>query len=129
VLGSIAIHAFSLPWLSRVAADPAFALPWHRARKKVACLDATGRTAVPSAPNATKLEQFLFDLLPLAPRVAVHEVDRAREFAPVKNAEGADSPATARAAVSAEAARRRRVSGDVVPVVSAPSAPEAGAAR
>ena len=55
----------------------------------------------PERENAVKLEQFLFDLLPLAPRVAVHEVDRAREFAPIKNATGDDSPETCRA-------RRRR---------------------
>jgi len=114
-LGSIAVHAFSLPWLRRLVADPAFALPWHRARKQVECLGPDGVVWTPATPNATKLEQFLFDLLPLAPRVAVHEVERAREFAPVKNATGADSPETARALVAAEIARWHRAAGRPVP--------------
>lgn len=104
-LGSIAIHAWHLPWLTSVLANPDFALPWHRARKKVPFLAADGTIVTPSTENAVKLEQFLFDLLPLAPRVAIVEVDRRREFAPVKNAAGDDSPDTARAAVSAELAR------------------------
>ena len=44
-------------------------------------------------------------MIPEAERVEVHEVARAREFAPVKNAAGADSPETARALVAAEVAR------------------------
>ena len=115
VLGSIAVHAFSVPWLASLAADPSFSLPYHRARKRVACLDDDGRPVAPAEPNATKLEQFLFDLLPLAPRVAVHEVDRRREFAPVKNATGDDSPETARAAVAHEIGRWYRVAGLPVP--------------
>lgn len=105
VLGSIAVHAFSLPWLLSVVADPAFALPFHRATKPVVSLDPADPAAPAVSRPATKLEQFLFDLLPLAPRVAVMEVDRRREFAPVKNATGADSPDTCRAAVAAEVAR------------------------
>jgi UDP-N-acetylglucosamine/UDP-N-acetylgalactosamine diphosphorylase len=115
VLGSIAVHAFSLPWLRRLLAEPGFMLPWHRATKKVACLGPDGTVATPATPNATKLEQFLFDLLPLAPRVAVHEVERSREFAPVKNATGDDSPETARALVAAEIARWHRAAGRPVP--------------
>jgi UDP-N-acetylglucosamine/UDP-N-acetylgalactosamine diphosphorylase len=115
VLGSIAVHAISLPWLRRLVADPAFALPYHQARKRVACLGPDGLVTTPPGPNATKLEQFLFDLLPLAPRVAVQEVERAREFAPVKNAEGEDSPARARALVAAEIARWHREAGRAPP--------------
>lgn len=115
VLGSIAIHAFSLPWLRSLVAEPGFTLPLHRARKKVPFLGPDGTTCSPAAENGTKLEQFLFDLLPMAPRVAVHEVDRRREFAPVKNAAGDDSPDTARALVAAEVARWHKVVGIPVP--------------
>ncbi len=107
-LGSIAVHAWHLPWLGELARAPGFTLPWHRARKKVAALGADGRVVTPTTENAVKLEQFLFDLLPLAPRVAVVEVDRRQEFAPVKNATGEDSPETARAAVAAELVRWHR---------------------
>jgi UDP-N-acetylglucosamine/UDP-N-acetylgalactosamine diphosphorylase len=39
---------------------------------------------------------FVFDALSEAKRTVVMEVDRNEEFAPVKNAEGEDSPQTAR---------------------------------
>lgn len=50
-----------------------------------------------------KLELFIFDTFPLAENVALLEVRRDEEFAPVKNAPGsaADSPDTARAAILA----------------------------
>jgi UDP-N-acetylglucosamine/UDP-N-acetylgalactosamine diphosphorylase len=111
VLGSIAVNAFSVPWLRSVVEAPGFALPYHRARKKVAHLDGAGRRVEPAEPNAVKFEQFLFDLFPIAPRTFVHEVDRRREFAPIKNADGEDSPATARAAVAAEVVRWHRDAG------------------
>ena len=71
-------------------------LPWHRAEKKVAYVDAAGDAVKPEKPNAVKLEQFVFDAIPLAKNAIVYETDRAEEFSPVKNAEGADSPATCR---------------------------------
>lgn len=117
-LGSIAIHAFSLAWLRRQLEDPAFTLPFHHARKKVACWTEETGLVTPERENAVKLEQFLFDLLPLAPRVAVHEVDRAREFAPIKNATGDDSPETCRAAVAAEIARWHRAAGVPAPTIA-----------
>ena len=119
LLGSIAVHAFSLPWLASLAADPAFALPYHRASKSVVSLDPGDPSAPPAPRAATKLEQFLFDLLPFAPRVAVMEVDRRREFAPVKNATGADCPDTARAAVAAEIARWHKEAGLPAPAGTA----------
>jgi UDP-N-acetylglucosamine/UDP-N-acetylgalactosamine diphosphorylase len=106
VLGSIALHGFALRWLVETLRAPLDALPLHRARKKVPFLASDGRVEQPSTPNAWKLERFVFDLLPHAPRVEVHEVAREREFAPIKNATGEDSPETARALVEAEARRR-----------------------
>lgn len=102
-LGSIALHALDLGWLrSLPLSDPAF-LPLHPARKRVEAFDPAhgGLRAL----DAIKCERFLFDVFPQAPRGEVQEVDRAREFAPVKNASGADSPATARALVEAEVRR------------------------
>ncbi len=103
-MGSIALHGFGVQWLKRLF-DGGYALPYHRAFKKVPYLAEDGRTIRPEAPNAYKLEQFIFDVIPEAERVEVHEVAREREFAPVKNAEGVDSPETARALVAAEARR------------------------
>ena len=43
-----------------------------------------------------KFETFVFDALPLAKNPLVVETLRAEEFSPVKNAQGEDSPGTAR---------------------------------
>jgi UDP-N-acetylglucosamine/UDP-N-acetylgalactosamine diphosphorylase len=50
----------------------------------------------PEQPNGRKFERFVFDALAAANRVCVVEAERSIEFSPVKNAEGADSPDTAR---------------------------------
>lgn len=103
-MGSIALHGFGVRWLKELF-DGGYALPYHRAHKKVPYLGADGKTVRPDAPNAYKLEQFIFDVIPEAARVEVHEVRREQEFAPVKNAEGVDSPETARALVREEVRR------------------------
>ncbi len=90
---NMASHVLSVPFAAAVAYR---GLPVHRVRKKVPFVDGTGRKVAPGLPNAWKFESFVFDALDMATRGAVLEVDRAREFAPVKNAAGSDSPHTAR---------------------------------
>jgi UDP-N-acetylglucosamine/UDP-N-acetylgalactosamine diphosphorylase len=97
--GSIAAHVFETSFLRRVAADVESCLPFHASAKKIPCLDAEGRLLRPAQPNGYKLERFVFDALPHAERVAVVEVRREEEYAPVKNAEGDDSPDSARRAL------------------------------
>ncbi len=109
-MGSIAIHGFSVAWLNDLV-EQGFALPLHKAHKKVPFHDAAGVLQQPDAPNAWKLERFIFDLFPEAPRAEVHEVERTREFAPVKNAEGVDSLVTARLLADAEVRRWYRERG------------------
>jgi UDP-N-acetylglucosamine/UDP-N-acetylgalactosamine diphosphorylase len=94
--GSIAIHALRVSFIERLNVGGSLQLPWHRAEKKVPYVDANGRAVRPDKPNAVKLEQFVFDAIPLAKNPIVYETDRAEEFSPVKNAEGADSPTTCR---------------------------------
>src|SRR5262249_4393703 len=53
--------------------------------------------------NALKFEMFIFDALPLAERWTVVETGRREEFEPLKNAEGRDSPASVRQALSNQA--------------------------
>lgn len=97
--GNTAIHALSLSFLQRLC-DGAHDLPFHVAHKVVSHWDATsGQQVTPSEPNALKFERFIFDALPQATRALVVEADREREFNPVKNAEGNDSPETAQAAI------------------------------
>jgi len=94
--GSIAIHVIAVAFVERLTADAQrFALPYHRADKKVPYYDvARGGMVQPDAPNAVKLEAFVFDAIPLAKSSIVYETNRGEEFAPIKNADGSDSPAT-----------------------------------
>jgi UDP-N-acetylglucosamine/UDP-N-acetylgalactosamine diphosphorylase len=97
VLGAanIAVHVISVEFAQRLAASGDIRLPWHRAHKKVACHDpATGATHHPDKPNAYKFECFIFDALPLARSSVTVQTSRMEEFAPIKNAEGEDSPAS-----------------------------------
>ncbi len=97
--GNLAIHAFTRGFLERMAAD-AGALPYHKALKKVPHTGRRGEPVDPKEPNAIKFEMFVFDAIAAASKVLLLEVDRAEEFAPVKNAEGDDSPETSRRALA-----------------------------
>ncbi len=97
--GSTAIHIFNRSFLEQIASDDDL-LPFHQANKKVPFIDSTGVQVSPTDPNAIKFERFIFDVLPVAETVLVYEIDRLREFNPLKNAEGPDSPQTVFAALS-----------------------------
>lgn len=56
----------------------------------------TGVIVVPTEPNAYKFEAFIFDAFEQLDDMAIMRVKREEEFAPVKNAEGVDSPETAK---------------------------------
>ena len=71
-------------------------LPYHVAFKKAKYLDENGNLVVSDKPNAYKFESFLFDAFEQLNDLIVLRVKRENEFAPVKNAEGVDSPETAR---------------------------------
>ncbi len=95
--GSVAIHLINRSYVESLTGGGELSLPWHRARKKVEYYDAIASTTVqPDSPNATKFEMFIFDAIPLATKSIVLEQRREDCFSPVKNAEGVDSPATAR---------------------------------
>ena len=95
--GSIAIHVLSRGFIERLTKDPDhFALPWHRAEKKVSYVNERGERINPATPNAVKLETFIFDAIPLAEKPMVLQTVRAEEFSPVKNATGVDSAETSR---------------------------------
>lgn len=104
--GSIAIHAISLAFIEQMVSDPKYALPYHRANKKVAFVDPiSGASISPDSPNAIKLERFVFDGIKLADKSIVVETDRVEEFAPVKNATGTDSIESSRVLQTERAAR------------------------
>jgi len=112
--GSIAIHVIDREFIRRMAAG-AGALPFHRADKKIATVDAEGREVKAAKANGVKFELFVFDALPSAKNPVVVETDRADDFSPVKNAEGVDSPATCRADQLRQFARWFRASGIALP--------------
>ena len=94
----ICVNFFSFAFLKHFCKDMLHSLPLHVARKKIPHVTADGTRVTPSANNGIKLELFIFDTFPHAKRMAVLEVPREHEFAPVKNPPGAssDSPDTAR---------------------------------
>ncbi len=113
--GSIAIHALRVSFIERLTAGGKLQLPWHRAEKKVNFVDASGHVVKPDKPNAVKLEQFVFDAIPLAHNAIVYTTDRGEEFSPVKNAEGHDSPETSRRDQTIRAAKWLAAAGVAVP--------------
>lgn len=116
IAGSIAIHAVSVDFIDTISGDPDFALPFHRALKKVPHYDPdTGNHADPAHPNAVKLERFVFDAIPMAEKSIVVETSRLEEFAPVKNATGADSIESSKALQTERNAGWLEVRGVTVP--------------
>jgi UDP-N-acetylglucosamine/UDP-N-acetylgalactosamine diphosphorylase len=97
--GSIAVHCIDRAFAERLTTD-GLSLPHHRALKRVPHVDAADRPVRPDEANAVKFETFLFDALAHATRTIAVEARREDEFAPIKNAVGADSPHTARAALN-----------------------------
>lgn len=80
--GNIAVHLFKVSSLRKLQTSK---LPWHTARKTVCGIE-----------NCWKFEQFLFDAFPQLGTMIPFGVIREDEFSPVKNADGNDSPKTAR---------------------------------
>jgi UDP-N-acetylglucosamine/UDP-N-acetylgalactosamine diphosphorylase len=109
--GNPAIHIFSLAFLEKVTSGST-RLQYHLAKKKVPYYDSKTKTMItPSTENALKFELFIFDALPQAERWLAVTIPREDEFAPVKNAEGVDSPATAKAMIIALAQRKLQARG------------------
>ena len=71
-------------------------LPLHVAKKKVPYLNEDGKRVEPEEPNAYKFETLILDMVYMMDNCLSFEVDREKEFAPVKNATGVDSVETAR---------------------------------
>jgi len=111
--GSVAIHIFSREFLEKEAN---VRLPLHLAHKKVPTCGESGEPVVPREPNAFKFEKFIFDSLSDADRCVNLVFEREDEFSPVKNAQGNDSPATARRDMMLKFKRMLEKCGAQVPV-------------
>ena len=93
-MGNPAIYLLDVDFVEKVT-NGKFPLPYHKAVKKVACVDDNGKRVIPAENNAVKFEMFIFDALKHAQKSIIMEVAREEEFSPVKNVDGNDSPDTA----------------------------------
>jgi len=89
---NILSHLFSIDALEKLAK---IELPYHIAEKKSEYLDENGNLVLPEDKNVYKFESFIFDAFSNYNEMSILRVKREDEFAPIKNAEGVDSPETA----------------------------------
>ena len=115
--GSIGIHVIDREFARKMAASgEGVSMPFHRADKKIPCIDASGAPVRPEKANGVKFELFVFDALPFARNSIVVETARADDFSPVKNATGVDSAQSCREDQLRQFARWLQTAGVSVPV-------------
>lgn len=90
--GVILNYLFKVDALNSALRDK---LPYHLANKAVPHLE-RGQRVIPTEPCGYKFETLTVDMVKLMGSGVAFEVEREREFAPVKNATGVDSVETAR---------------------------------
>ncbi len=71
-------------------------MPVHVVEKKIPYMDSNGGFVIPEKNNGFKFETLVLDMVHLQESCLPYEVERSKEFAPVKNAEGVDSVDSAR---------------------------------
>lgn len=109
----ICVNLFSVDYLKTLA-DKKLELGFHSALKRIRCMkkDESGEwtTYTPDQPNGVKLERFIFDAFKYcdSEEVALLEVNRNEEFAPIKNAVGPGIADTAETALDMTLALRNR---------------------
>ena len=72
-------------------------LPLHIVEKKIPYLNENGETVKPEEPNGYKFEQLVLDMIHELDSCLPFEVERNKEFAPIKNKTGVDSVESAQA--------------------------------
>lgn len=88
----IMCNLFSLEAIEKASTKE---LKYHVAVKKIKYIDENGKLVNPTEPNCYKFEKFVFDSFGLFDEIAILRGKREEDFAPIKNAEGQDSPETA----------------------------------
>lgn len=68
----------------------------HIVEKKIPYLDENGNLVKPEEPNGYKFENLVLDMIHQLDSCLPYEVEREKEFAPIKNATGVDSVESAR---------------------------------
>lgn len=92
--GVILNYLFSVAELERILEKR---LPLHIVEKKIPYLDEAGELVKPEAPNGYKYENLVLDMIHQMESCLPFEVEREKEFAPIKNMTGIDSVESARA--------------------------------
>ncbi len=89
----IMMNLFNINVIEEIAKEK---LPYHTAFKKCNYMNEDGELVVATEPNAYKFESFIFDAFDRLDNLGILRYKREECFAPIKNAEGNDSPETAR---------------------------------
>lgn len=71
-------------------------MPVHVVEKKIPYMDLDGNFVKPEQPNGYKFETLVLDMVHMMEDCVPYEVDREKEFAPIKNLHGVDSLDSAR---------------------------------
>ena len=92
--GTILNNLLSVELLNNVKDNK---LPVHVVTKKVEHIDENGNPIKPETPNAHKFEMLWLDMMNYSNTCLPFEVERNKEFAPIKNKTGVDSVESAQA--------------------------------
>ncbi len=92
--GVILNYLFKVDGLERVIDNR---LPLHIVEKKIPYMDENGNTVKPEEVNGYKYELLILDMIRELKDCLPYEVERNKEFAPIKNKTGVDSVESARA--------------------------------
>ena len=72
-------------------------MPLHIVEKKIPYIDEAANLIKPESPNGYKFETLILDMIHLMDSCLPFEVERNKEFAPIKNKTGVDSVDSAKA--------------------------------
>lgn len=92
--GAILNYLFEVKALERIIDNQ---LPVHIVEKKIPYMDGEGNLVKPETPNGHKYELLILDMIHELKNCLPYEVERNKEFAPIKNKTGVDSVESARA--------------------------------
>ena len=91
--GAILNYLFEVKALERIIDNQ---LPVHIVEKKIPYMDENGILVKPEEPNGHKYEMLILDMIHELKTCLPFEVERNKEFAPIKNKTGVDSVESAR---------------------------------
>lgn len=92
--GAILNYLFEVKALERIIDNQ---LPVHIVEKKIPYMDENGNLIKPEEPNGHKYELLILDMIHELKSCLPYEVERNKEFAPIKNKTGVDSVESAQA--------------------------------